>query len=57
MATCYEESFHFTLKSWFPELVKELRKMNRLKAVELKMKMGMPLGVRDIEEAIGGGEL
>lgn len=54
---CYEQDFFYIVaKRELPKLVEELRRANELKAIELKMRMDMPLGVKDIEDIMKGDE-
>ena len=53
---CYEQDFYIVAKRELPKLVEELRRANELKAIELKMRMDMPLGVKDIEDIMRGDE-
>lgn len=54
--TCYEQDFYIVAKRELPKIAAELRRANELKAIELKMRMEMPLGVKDIEDIMKGDE-
>jgi hypothetical protein len=51
--TCYEQEFYIKAKRELPKLVKELRRANELKALELKMRLNLPVTATEIEQIMG----